>query len=183
MGYKWALGPMGSGFLYARRDSQRQLRPIIGANGVSWQDVAAGRPDQASGATRFEFASRAWPEAFALGKSLEFLAAVGISEVQGYVLPLVAYLRSRLSRIDGVQIHTPAPPEPSTGIVAFSLAGIAPRKLSQALRERWQIVQRAAMMVGPEGGVRISLALYTSEQEVDRLIDAVTQLARERELG
>jgi selenocysteine lyase/cysteine desulfurase len=36
------------------------------------------------------------------------------------------------------------------------------------------------MMVGAEGGVRISLALYTTPEEVDLLLDAVRTLARER---
>src|SRR5205814_7883125 len=58
MGYKWALGPMGSGFLYVRRDRQELLRPIIGGVGLDWRDVAADRATADSTASRFEFSSR-----------------------------------------------------------------------------------------------------------------------------
>jgi cysteine desulfurase/selenocysteine lyase len=171
---------MGSGFLYVRRDRQGLLRPIMGAGGLDWRDVAAGRSDDPGTATRFEFTSRAWPEFFALGRSLEFLDGIGVARIHAYAQHLTRHLRERLGEIDGVEIHTPEAPEPSTGIVAFSLRGMAPRDLSRALRERWSIAQRAAMMVGAEGGVRISLALYTSPDEVEQLIDAVRTLARER---
>lgn len=31
MGYKWTLGPMGTGFLYVRRERQTALQPAVGA--------------------------------------------------------------------------------------------------------------------------------------------------------
>jgi cysteine desulfurase/selenocysteine lyase len=180
MGYKWALGPMGSGFLYLRRDRQALLRPIIGGGGLDWHEVAAGQPPDEGTAQRFEFASRSWPEFFAFGRSLDFLEAIGVPRIHQYTQHLSHDLRQRLSEIPGVQVHTPGPPEPSTGILSFSLRGTDPRELSRALRERWNIVQRPAMMIGTAGGVRISLAFYTSSEEVEALVEAVGTLARER---
>jgi selenocysteine lyase/cysteine desulfurase len=180
MGYKWALGPMGSGFLYVRRQRQGVLRPIIGGGGLDWREVAGSDAPNEGTATRFEFASRAWPAYFALGRSLEFLESVGVPRIHQYTQHLSHHLRQRLSGIPGMQIHTPDAPEPSTGILAFSLAGVDPRELSRALRERWDIVQRPAMMVGTAGGVRVSLALYTSTEEVEQLVEAVRTLARDR---
>jgi cysteine desulfurase / selenocysteine lyase len=179
MGYKWALGPMGSGFLYVRREGQDLLRPIVGGGGLDWRELAAGHAGDGGAATRFEFASRAWPEFFGLGRSLEFLDGIGVPRIREHVRHLTRRLRDGLREIAGVAIHTPDDPEPSTGILAFSLHGMPPRDLSQALRERWNVAQRAAMMVGAEGGVRISLALYTAPEEVDLLLDAVRTLARE----
>jgi selenocysteine lyase/cysteine desulfurase len=123
MGYKWLLGPSGTGLLYARRASQGQLRSVIGSGSVRWLDLPRGRYEEDEGAARFEFAARAWPQYFA-----------------------------RLETVTG-------------------------RDLTGRLRSDWNIVQRAAMMVGPEGGVRISLACYTSEHEVDLLARAVREIA------
>ncbi len=180
MGYKWALGPMGSGFLYVRQERQRSLRPIIGGGGLDWRAVAAGAAIDAGTATSLEFASRTWPEFFALGRSLEFLEMIGMPRIRDHARHLSRHLREQLLGIDGVEIHTPDAPEPSTGILAFSLSGIAPHDLSRSLRERWNIAQRPALMVGTDGGVRVSLALYTAPEEVEILIDAVRTLARER---
>jgi selenocysteine lyase/cysteine desulfurase len=178
MGYKWALGPMGSGFLYVRRSRLPELHPIVGAGGLRWQDLAAGGSLEPGTAARLEFASRPWPEFFAFGRALEFLERVGVARVQAHARRLAADARRRLAEVPGVELHTPAPPEPSTGILAFSLAGVAPADLSGALTERWRIVQRAAYMAGP-GGVRVSFAVYTAPDEVDRLVEAVRTLSRE----
>jgi selenocysteine lyase/cysteine desulfurase len=176
MGYKWLLGPSGPGFLYARRESQRQLRSVIGSGAVRWLDLPRGQYEEDEGAARFEFAARAWPQYFALGASVALLDELGVAAIQRRVAGLVARLRAALAEIPGVQLHTPAAVAWSTGIVTFGLDGVPGRDLTARLRER-NIVQRAAMMVGTEGGVRISLAAYTSEDEVDRLARALREIA------
>ncbi len=176
MGYKWALGPMGSGFLYVRRACQNQLRSVIGAGGTRWLDLPGGRYEEATDAQRFEFTSRPWIEFFALGRSLEYLDAIGVPEIQRYVQGLVQRLRGQLAEIAGVTIATPDGQDVATGIVSFGVAGVPPAELSQALLNQ-NILQRAAMMAGRAGGIRISLALYTTADDVDRLVGAVRELA------
>ena len=46
-------------------------------------------------------------------------------------------------------------------------------EVSEALRDRWQITQRATYINEPTG-VRISVAFYTSDAELDTLVEAVT---------
>jgi len=178
MGYKWALGPLGTGFLYARREAQGALHPIIGASAVRWLSLPDGRFEETGTARRFEFAPRAWPEYFALGRSLEFVDRIGIARIQEHTGRLVGRLRGQLAEIEGVEIYTPEKPEECTGIVAFGVEGTAPRELSGALRERWRIAQRAAMMVGKVGGIRVSVAVYTTADELDLLVQAVREVAR-----
>jgi L-cysteine/cystine lyase len=180
MGYKWLLGPAGTGLLYVGKTSQRHLRSVIGSGAVRWTDLPRGRYEEDDTAARFEFATRAWPQYAALGASIELLSQIGMSAIQGRVAGLVARLRAGLGEIDGVRIHTPALTGWSTGIVAFSLDGVPGRDLTARLRSGWNVVQRAATMVGDEGGVRISLALYTSEDEVDLLSRAVREIAVSR---
>jgi selenocysteine lyase/cysteine desulfurase len=177
MGYKWLLGPSGTGFLYARRESQRHVRSVIGSGAVRWLDLPRGRFEEDEGAARFEFAARAWPQYGALGRSIELLEGIGLGAIQRRVAGLVGRLREGLVEVPRVRVHTPPPAEWSTGIVAFSVEGVPGRELSARLREGWNVVQRAAMMVAPEGGVRISLAFYTSEDEVDLLLKAVREIA------
>ena len=51
-------------------------------------------------------------------------------------------------------------------------------EVSDALRNRWQIAQRATNINQPSG-VRISVAFYTTDSELDTLVEAVTILAGE----
>lgn len=176
MGYKWLLGPAGTGFLYVRREAQRELRSVIGSGAVTWTDLPRGQYEEADTAARFEFAARSWPQYGALGASIDFLSGLGLERVQARVRELVSRLRSALSDLPRVTLHTPPPGEWSTGIVTFSVRGIPGRELTASLRERG-FVQRATSMTGPDGGVRISLACYTSDEEVERLLGAVRELA------
>jgi selenocysteine lyase/cysteine desulfurase len=175
MGYKWAMGPMGTGFLYVRRASQGRLRSVVGAAGTRWLDLPTGRFEESTDAQRFEFASRPWIEFFALGRSLEFLASLGVAEIQSSVQSKIRYLRAQLRETRGAEIYTPDNQEVPTGIVAVGVAGVPPTELAQFLLSR-NIVQRAAMMAGPSGGVRISVALYTTIDEIDRLVGAIGEI-------
>jgi selenocysteine lyase/cysteine desulfurase len=177
MGYKWAMGPSGSGFLYLRRESQAVLRSIIGAGGSRWIDLPGGKFEEAASAERFEFTSRPWIEYFALARSLEFLEAVGVAEIQRHVQGLMRSFRAQLREIPGAEIYTPDEQDPPTGIITIGVTGVGGRDLSDRLLAR-NIIQRAAMMASPQGGVRISFALYTTPEEVDRLVRAIREIAR-----
>ena len=143
-------------------------------------DLPHGRYEEDEGAARFEFATRAWPQYFALGASIELLTELGLDAIQRRVAGLATRLREALAELPGARLHTPPAPGWSTGIVTFSLEGVPGRDLTERLRADWNVVQRAAMMVGSEGGVRISLACYTSEDEVDLLARAVKEIAAAR---
>ena len=179
MGYKWLLGPMGTGFLHARRQSQAQLKPVFGEGNARWIDLPHGAFEEGEGAARFEFATHAWPQFDGLSQSLAFLSELGLDRVHERVSAMVDRLRGALAEIRGVEIYTPPPPtgEPVRGIVTFGIEGLTGPELSKELRERWGIVQRAAMMASPRGGVRISIAAYTTEEELQKLLGAVRELA------
>ena len=68
--------------------------------------------------------------------------------------------------------------ETQTGIVAFAVEGMEGNDVSDALRNRWRIAQRATNINEPSG-VRISVAFYTTDSELDTLVEAVTTLAGE----
>ena len=77
-----------------------------------------------------------------------------------------------------MRVISPRRAETQSGIVAFAIEGMAGNVVSEALRNRWQITQRATYINEPTG-VRISVAFYTSDAELDTLAEAVTTLAGE----
>ena len=85
-------------------------------------------------------------------------------------------LRTRLDAIPGVRVISSRRADTRTGIVAFAIEGMEGTDVSEALRNRWQITQRATYINEPTG-VRISVAFYTSDTELDTLVEAVTTLA------
>lgn len=165
--YKWLLAPIGTGFLYVRKDAQQVLKPLR-------------RPhDLSASARQYELGSPASVLYLGVGASLDFLTCIGGSQaIAAEASRKAEKLWARLDAIPGVQVVSSRRPETRSGIVTFAIAGMEGDEVSTALRQRWQIVQRGTYMTDPTG-VRISVAFYTSDAELDTLVEAVTMLAGE----
>ena len=165
--YKWMLSPMGTGFLYVRKDAQQILKPLR-------------RPHAPDGTARqYETGTPASMLYQGLRASLDFIDGIGgpqaIADEAGRK---AESLRTRLDAIPGVRVISSRRADTRTGIVAFAIEGMEGTDVSEALRNRWQITQRATYINEPTG-VRISVAFYTSDAELDTLVEAVTTLAGE----
>jgi selenocysteine lyase/cysteine desulfurase len=121
----------------------------------------------APGETRRERLSRAFAELRTRGQAL------------------VSRLWHGLSEIQGVELYGPAPGFPRTPTIAFTVAGIPAESVAERLTRRalflssgdfyaTTVVER----LGLSGGlVRAGCACYTTEEEVDRLLEGVRALS------
>lgn len=100
---------------------------------------------------------------------------------------LTTRLWNGLAAIDGVRLYGPAPDLPRTPTVAFTVTGVASTEVSRRLSSRGLFLSHgdfyAATVVerlglGPEGLVRAGCACYTTEDEIDRLIEGVGEIAK-----
>ncbi len=94
-----------------------------------------------------------------------------------------------LSAIPGVTLYGPPPARPRTPTVAFTVAGRAAADVAAALSRRALFLSHgdfyAATVVerlgqAEHGVVRAGAACYTTEEEVERLIEGVSEIARGR---
>jgi selenocysteine lyase/cysteine desulfurase len=102
---------------------------------------------------------------------------------------LLATLWNSLKEIDGLTLYGPPPGTPRTPTLSFTLRGHSTDDVAIALAKRGVFVSNgdfyAATIVdrlglAPQGLVRVGCSCYTTEDEVDRLIDGVRALARAR---
>jgi cysteine desulfurase family protein (TIGR01976 family) len=102
---------------------------------------------------------------------------------------LLTKLWESLSNIDGLTLYGPKPGTPRTPTLSFTLRGVSTDDVAIALAKRGvfisngdfyaaTIVERLGLV--PGGLVRVGCSCYTSDDEVDRLIDGVRALARGR---
>ena len=131
--------------------------------------------------------------------AVEFLASLGLgatrreklraafTDLHQHGLSLVRQLWSGLSAIGGLTLYGPPPEEARTPTVAFTVAAMPAREVAAALAERAIFVSDgdfyastlvARLGLAPDGLVRAGCACYTTEEEVERLVDGVAQLAR-----
>ncbi len=114
-----------------------------------------------------------------LASSFKWLHARGES--------LFRQLRDGLSRIDGVTLYGPPAGTSRTPTQSFTLEGTSTNDIARALATRGLFVSNGdfyAMTVierigqAADGVVRIGCSCYTSEDEISRLLDSVSDLAR-----
>jgi len=105
-----------------------------------------------------------------------------------YEQPLAKWLREQLAGIPGVTLYGPPEGSPRTSTVSFTLDGFLAGEAARTLGERglfvWDGDFYAARLVellglSQRGGlIRVGLAPYTTQGELERLVTAVGDLSR-----
>jgi selenocysteine lyase/cysteine desulfurase len=94
-----------------------------------------------------------------------------------------------LSKIEGVKLYGPPPDRPRTSLVSFTLGDIASSEVSKHLADRGLFVAHgdfyAATVVeklglNDQGLVRVGCSVYTTEHEINRIIDGVREIIERR---
>lgn len=173
-GYKWLLGPYGTGFFWARSSVVDALRP----SPIYWQAVegAAEFHSLADSPMRPLAGARRWdmPETgnffnlAAWEKSLEFILNVGVEVIWNYNQSLVQQVIARFPR-DRCILTSPA--EPAARGPFICLAGRA----AERTRELFERLREARVIVAlREGNLRIAPYLFNTERDIDRLVMTIT---------
>jgi L-cysteine/cystine lyase len=174
-GQKWLCGPDGTGALFVRRESLERIRQTyIGYWGTkSRVNHAESVFEPGEGAKRYQFASLYPPAVKALGVSLNWIAGeVGWDWAYRRIRELGRYCHAALARIDGVSLYLPEPV--ITGLVHFTVAGVAPADLTAQLAEQGIIIRHT-----PEPQLnRVATGFYNTEEEIDRLAQAIAEIRR-----
>ena len=123
----------------------------------------------------------------AAGASPREQLAAAFSALHARGEALVGHLWHGLGKLAGVTCYGPPPGRPRTPTVSFSVAGRDPGEVAEALAARGVFVSHGDFYAttvierlgrAPAGVVRAGCACYTSEDEVDRLLDGVRALTR-----
>jgi isopenicillin-N epimerase len=166
--HKWLLAPVGTGFLYVRRDKIRGTWPLQPAPEALDDNVRKFE----------EIGTHPAANHHAIMEALVFHQAIGIERR----IARMRYLRDRwerrLAQSPRVRLLSPRDPAQSAGIGNFAVDGIAPGVIERYLWERRRIA--AVAIIHPEfEGVRITPNIYTTVREIDAFAAAVERLIRE----
>jgi cysteine desulfurase / selenocysteine lyase len=173
-GHKWLLGPEGAGIAYIRRNHLDQLRAI----GPGWHSVNPGQDfthielKLRSGAARYEGGSQNSGGILALGASLRMLQELGAENTAAAVLDITDRACQRLAKIGATIVSDRRQDyrrgEQRSGIVSFEIPGKDPMALKR------HAVQQGVIFGCRAGRLRISPHAYNNEDDLDRLVEALT---------
>ena len=107
--------------------------------------------------------------------------------LRAHSAPQVKRLWEELSKINGVRLYGPPPDVRRTPTISFVIKDVTSTNVARRLAERGlfashgdfcaqTVIERLGL--APEGLVRVGCACYTSDEEIERLIEAVREIAR-----
>jgi selenocysteine lyase/cysteine desulfurase len=161
--HKWLFSPKGMGVFYARPQVQKLLKPLVVCRG--WEDETIRRLEN--------YNTRNLPELLGLGAALDFRALIGQERIEKRIFELKHYFRDQLVKDDRFALKTPADDGLSAGIQTVEVVGQNVIDVRNRLTDDHGIDCRPMTTFGING-VRISLAIYCTKADVDRLVAALS---------
>jgi selenocysteine lyase/cysteine desulfurase len=166
--HKWLMAPIGTGFLYVRRDKIASLWPLMAAAAEQTNDIRKYE----------EIGTHPAANHNAIAVALAFHRAIG-SERK---IARLRQLRDRwakrlLAASDRVKMLTPIGPNESGAIGVVAVDGMDIGKLQGWLLAKHRIV--TTPLIHPEfNGLRVTPNVYTTLDEIDLFADRMEQAIR-----
>ena len=176
-------GPSASGAIYIRSERMAEMRPFMGG-GDMIREVSKDVVTYADPPMKFEAGTPGIVQAIGLGVALDFMMDLGMDDIAAHENRLRDYAVSRLTGLNWLNLQGTAPDKGA--IFSFTLEGAAhAHDISTILDKKGVAVRAGHHCAGPlmdhlgvSATCRASFALYNTEAEVDRLVDAL-ELAHE----
>jgi selenocysteine lyase/cysteine desulfurase len=161
--HKWLLAPIGTGFLYVRREKIRTLWPLMGAPASMTDDIRKYE----------EIGTHPAANHNAISVALAFHRGIGAERKAARMRYLRDRWAKRLQReSDRVKVLTILDDRSSCGIGLLHVKGVDTAKLQAHLWTRHRIV--TTPILHPEfEGLRITPNVYTTLDEVDRFSETI----------
>lgn len=182
-GRKWLRAPRGTGFLFVRHGLLDELEPAAAdLRGATW--TAGAAYELAAGARRFELWESDVAGRLGLRAAVEHLLRLGPADVEQAVRRNATALRTALADVSGVQIHDRGPD--LSGIVSFTVEGLAPEAIQERLRDARVTVSVSGASStlldmehrGLDAVVRASPHYFVSPEDLGAAAAAVGRLRR-----
>ena len=166
---KWIGSPLGVGIFYVKKSRQDSLDDALGNDGFADGDIR--RKIHTGTANMAAF--------LALDDALSFHEEIGAKAKEARL----RHLRDRWAEAlrGRIEILTPSDPRLTSGITSFRLKGKAGaednRQLAESLLRRFNIFTVERTGVARGACIRVTVALFTAQGDIDKLVAALTSLS------
>lgn len=177
--HKWIMGPIGTGFLYVKKEKIKKIWPLFPAPDPTSDDIR-----------KFEHVGTQ-PEALklAVGDALTFHHGIGGKRKEERLRFLRDYWAREIEKLPGVKLLTSYEPKQSCGIGAFCLQNRDITELQQQLLSKLKVYTiNVGIPPQKEGeetitGMRVTPSIYTTLKELDIFIEGVKNFIKNGSVG
>jgi len=177
------VGPTGIGVLYGREDILEAMPPFLGGGDmIKAVKLRSFKPNDLP--YKFEAGTPAIAETAGFGAAVKYLSRIGMENIARHEHEVTEYALERLEEIPGLKLMGPAA-DKKGGVAAFTLDQIHPHDVAQildgdgiAVRAGHHCAQPLHEKFGIPASTRASFYLYTTKEEVDKLVDGIYKVKK-----
>ncbi|MAG07663.1 cysteine desulfurase [Candidatus Pacearchaeota archaeon] len=169
-------GPFGTGILYGKKYILDKLQPFQ-TGGDMIKEVGLYKTIFLETPQKFEAGTQNISSVIGLAEAINYINEIGIENIQKHEKELTIYAIKELKKIPQIKLYTSKNQGP---IISFTLGKIHPHDIASILNEH-NLAIRAGhhccmplmKKLGIAGTARISLSIYNTKQDIDKLIKAL----------
>ena len=165
--HKWLGVPLGVGILYVRKEKIKQIWPLFGEFGFTEEDIK-----KLNHTGTISVASD-----IAINHAIDYQKTIGIKRKEERLRFLQNYWTTKVRDVKKINLNTPKDPQRSCAIANVGIEGIKPADLAKTLLQKYKI-WTVAIDSSNVHGVRITPHLFTTTNELDKFVAALTEIAR-----
>ena len=175
-------GPMGTGALWARRETLEAMPPFFGG-GEMIKTVSFDGTTFADSPHKFEAGTPNAAGFAGLGAAIDYLSGIGMANIALRERALLEYATPRLQAVPGLRIFGTAPHK--AAVISFLVDGVHAHDLATLLDQEGVAVRSGhhcahplMQFYGVAGTCRASLAFYNTEAEIDAFVAAIGRVRK-----
>jgi cysteine desulfurase / selenocysteine lyase len=185
-GHKSLYGPQGTGGFYIRKGLEKTVNPLERGgtgSGSEFEEQPDFMPD------RFESGTPNTIGIAGLGAGAGHVTTIGIDAIRKKEIALTGLFLEGIRSIRGVKVYGKMDPARRTALVSFTIDEMSPSDISFNLDERFNIMSRPGLHCAPsahrtigtfpDGTVRFSFGMFTTEEEIKVAVKAIETLSWE----
>jgi len=167
--HKWLSVPLGAGFLYVNKESIKDVWTLLGSGPDSKEDDIYRLNHTGTHPVHTDMA---------ISKAIDYYLKVGVDRKETRLRYLQHYWTDKVRNIPNVYVNTPVEMQRSCAIANVGIKGIAPGELAVTLHKKYNIYTVAIDSANVHG-CRITPNIYTTPKDLDQLVKALTELAKQ----
>ena len=178
------LGPTGVGALWGQPDRLEELEPTEGG-GEMISDVQLYESRWAPVPHKFEAGTPPIAQAIGFGAAVDYLTKIGMQDVRRHERDITSYALQRLAEIPDLTVYGPPDVDRRGSAISFQLGDIHAHDIASILDQSGVAVRAGHHCAKPlmralqvPATARASFYVYNTNDDVDRLFDALLEARR-----